>query len=543
MDLVNLDNDSYRDIFVISEHGAGVITTKNYEFVWFKKFNLDINRVTLGDFNEDGFLDYLLMLYNTGDFLLSNGYGSIFMYYSTDSSLNMYLVMNDYDHDGSSEIYGLLSNGTFIVVKSIGFSKSLTGIAYMEPYLESTVSTFGNSSAGFIYSADFDGDGLEEIAVSNGTHLALISTDNNTVLWIRPINTTIVHMIVGEYRHLDENVIVVSDWENVSIFDVHGERIYFKQLGDLSLNWFITQLHLGDFDGDSVGELAVVTYGGTWIVDNNEANPVIGAQGAIYTIIGDYDGDGATDIAYKFLLSGGLMVVKGNGAVIWSKTIGSTKATKMLPDIFTLDYDNDGDDDIVFTNSSGEIDVFNGPDGVTYRVLPTGIKSYGISVDHDRLLGVSGGLIVKYANYGFYVFDSSGNIVFEFKDKSTAAYYGIDVNWDGRVEYFAMTCGKVFGLNASGLTYYNNLMDVTYGMTTINEGTANAKKIAVIGASGNIYIIKLANALPKQVSRTDDPVRDNTSLLTYNVIMYLPMLVIAMIPQFIYLRKKRKHSL
>jgi len=549
LEIINIDNDSYEDIFVISEHGAGVISSKNYKFIWFKKSTLDIGDVSLGDFNNDGYIDYLVSLYNTGDFILSNSYGSVYMYYSTENALKMYLVIDDYNRDGDSEIYGMLSNGTFVIIDHQSFSERLTGIAYAEPYLEATISVFSRSTNGYIESADFDGDGFEEIVVCNGTHLAMISALNDSLLWIVDLNETIKEMIVGEYGQVGAKYIAVSNWVNVSIFDLTGKRYYHRQIGNLSLNYYILQIYFGDFDGDSKGELLVVTNLGTWIVDNNEINPLYAAFGKIYTIVGDYDGDGAMDIAYKFLdpyvSNGGFIyVMKGDGsASLWYKQIGSTKATITLPDIFTLDYDEDGTDDIVFTNSSGEIDIFYGANGSLLKVIPTGIKSYGLSVDYDRLLRTSGGLAVKYANYGFYIFDESGNILFSFADKSTAPYVGLDIDSDGSAEYFAMTSSKIFGLNSSGLVYYRNLMDVTFAMTTINEFSPYAKEIAVIGASGFIYNIKLSNALPKEVSENNaNNNNNNEDKVTpgeFMLIQFIPIIgVVVMI--IAYSKRKRK---
>lgn len=538
--LVNLDNDDYEDIFVISKYGYGVVSSKNYEFVWIKKHSLNISHVSLGDFNGDNFTDYLISIYGNGEFILSNGYGSTYMYYSTENSLNLYLVIGDFDGNNSPEIYGLLLNGTFVIIDFELFSKQFSGMAYEEPYLETSLRTFNDATSGFIDSADFDNDSFEEIVSSNGTHLALISAVNNTVLWVRELNMTIKEMIVGEYRHLNEIVIALSDWEDVSIYDVHGELIYHKQLADITQYWIILKLHLGDFDGDGIGELVVVTNSGTWIVDNNENAPLYGAQGILYTIVGDFDGDGAMDIAYKILVSGNLLVMKGDGSAgLWYRQIGNTTASMKQPDIFALDYNNDSVDDIVFTDSSGEIIIYNGSNGAVIGRISTGIKSYGLSVDLDRLTGAFGALVVKYANYGFFIFDSSGNKLFEFRDKSTASFYAIDVNDDGYSEYFAMTCGKIYGLNVSGLAYYKNLMDATFDITIINEGTIHVKKIAAVSASGNVYIIKLANAIPKEFSRKDNLTsRDNnTGSIMY--LVYLPIMIVMIIPRIIILRKKR----
>ena len=541
MNIIDLDNDSYEDIFIISNYGAGVITSKNYEFVWLKTFYLGISDVSMGDFDDDGTIDYLVSIYNSGKFVLCNGFGSAYMYYSTENSLNFNLVIDDYNNDNDSEIYGLLSNGTFIIMTQQFFSESLSGIAYAEPYLEASIRTFDNSTNGFIESVDFDGDGFEEIIVSNGTHLALISALNDTVLWTKAINMTIKQMIVGEYNQLDTYYIAVSNWVNVSIFNKYGTRTYNKQIGDLSQDYYILQILFGDFDGDSRGELIVVTNMGTWLLDNNELSPLWDAVGKLYTIVGDFDGDGATDIAYKYLDNGYLFVMKGDGATgLWYTNISNSVATMKLPDIFALDYNNDGADDIVFTNSSGEIDIFNGPDGALLQVIHTGIKSYGLSVEHDRLLRISGALAIKYANYGFYVFDSTGTIRYRFEEKSTAPYYSIDIELDGNAEYFAMTSSKIFGLNISGLVYYRNLMDVTYAITTVNEGTSFVKKLAVISASGNVYIIKLANAIPKQVARTDDIVENSKGFISFSNLIYLPIMVIILIPQVIYLKRKKK---
>jgi len=537
----DIDGDNYQDIIFSSQYGRGAISTKNYELVWYSRTQLQIDDIYFSDFNLDNMTDYLVTMNNREEILLCNGYGGSYLYYNAGASLEMYMVFSDYDKDGIGEIYGMLNNGTFIMIQQTEFMEYFKGIAYLEPKIDSHKRIFESAKYGLIDSIDLTGDGYEDIVVSNETHIALYDDNAGRILWIINTNTTIIDMILGNYKSsADGNEIIYHDFENVTIIDAHGSVILRRQIADLSQGYWITQIFVEDFDGDSEGEIMVVTTGGTWLINDNELEFKVPVVGSLYAVIGDFDGNGLCDIAYKLLGYGALWVFSGNGSGLWATTLGPEYPNLYLLDIFVIDYNGDGMDDIAFTNVTGEIDIFNGKTGSLLKVIPTNIESYGISLDMDHMFRMSGGLAVKYANYGFYIFDSSGNIRLEVKDYSLAPYERIDIDGDGYYEYFAMTTGKIIGLNRSGLVYYRKFSNETFGMTIINEGNAFKKKIAVIEKGGYLETAFLGYMEAKKAYGTGEegsPI-SNTEIVAY--LISISLTVIIAVPTITIRRKRKK---
>jgi hypothetical protein len=119
----------------------------------------------------------------------------------------------------------------------------------------------------------------------------------------------------------------------------------------------------GDFDGDSVDELAAFsTVDGTWWVFDHDGGELVGYKWADFQtsngwgpqIVGDFNGDGRDDIANFY---------PGNGTWWIARSTGSSFSTTMWADFSTAtgwkaqiagDFDGDGRDDIAnFHPSNG----------------------------------------------------------------------------------------------------------------------------------------------------------------------------------------------
>jgi hypothetical protein len=188
-----------------------------------------------------------------------------------------------------------------------------------------------------------------------------------------------------------------------------------------------------------------------------------------------------------------------------------------------LDYDNDGDDEILFFNLTGEIDIID-TTGVVGKIN-TGIQNYATWVGADKMFGITNGLAVKYAFDSFKIIAPNGTTVFSVKDASSTDYKLIDVDDDGYMEYLGSTEAKIFAISKQGIEYYNKLDSQTSGFAIADMG--GTKFITVLKDNGEIDYYKLTtytHNIPSEANVNHEPEIYRFSTWVASIIIVIIML-------------------
>ncbi len=525
--IVNIDGDEFPDIFAYTEMGEIVISTKNFDVIWMDEFRYYKEFYEFVDYDGDGRTE-ILYSFNGGT-ILSNSYGCPILYYGIPNN-RTFMTLGDIDIDGEIELVGYLENGVFVVVNITQFNESLTGVAYLEPKIVGEKQIVDEMDYGLMAIADINKDDNDDIIISNTTNLIVYDFYMGDYVFKTDLRMQIREILTGDMLGYGYNstIVVYGDYD-VTIFDNTGQIIVDMRV--VSGKNYIVRAFIGNFMGSAKDEVIVVTTLGTYCIDESGIYYLLTIGSNTYPIVGDFNGNGYLDIAYKMLGTSTLYVYEGDGTFMWSKTLSTSSGNMFACDVFTLDINKDGIDDIIFTDFNGTIAIYDGSSGTAIYKIPTGIHSYALSVDIDRMFG-TGGLVVKYLNYGLYVFKLDGSMVYHFPDMSTSGYIPAYVSGIGYT-YFAMTPGKIFGVNRYDRYIYKSL---SYETVAFNRMVmANEIYIVSLAKTGYVTIINIADlsSNPIRPSTLSNGHSDNWNGATLLLITAIPPIAVA-----IYVKKK-----
>src|SRR6266568_4591979 len=279
--------------------------------------------IAVGDFNGDGKLD--LAVVNFGDW-------------------NIYVLLGNGD-------------GTFQAARSVYFAS-------------------GGGFPWYVVTADFNGDGKLDLAVSNygdNSFSVLLGNGDGTFQPPRtlPIATHPALVAVGDFNGDGKPDLAISSVgdNTVSVLLGNGDGTFLApQVTPVGLNpWYFA---VGDFNGDGKLDLAVADYGCPLDCTSSPSNTVtvlLGngngtflpgpsltvGNGPAGVAVGDFNGDGKPDLAVANLNDNTLSILLGNGD-------GTFQAPQTFAGVGTKpyfvavgDFNRDGKPDLVITNHLG----------------------------------------------------------------------------------------------------------------------------------------------------------------------------------------------
>src|SRR6266699_2837578 len=279
--------------------------------------------MAVGDFNGDGKLD--LAVVNFGDW-------------------NIYVLLGNGD-------------GTFQAARSVYFAS-------------------GGGFPWYVVTADFNGDGKLDLAVSNygdNSFSVLLGNGDGTFQPPRtlPIGTHPALVAVGDFNGDGKPDLAISSVgdNTVSVLLGNGDGTFLApQVTPVGLNpWYFA---VGDFNGDGKLDLAVADYGCPLDCTSSPSNTVtvlLGngngtflpgpsltvGNGPAGVAVGDFNGDGKPDLAVANLNDNTLSILLGNGD-------GTFQAPQTFAGVGTKpyfvavgDFNRDGKPDLVITNHLG----------------------------------------------------------------------------------------------------------------------------------------------------------------------------------------------
>src|SRR6266516_6434682 len=279
--------------------------------------------IAVGDFNGDGKLD--LAVVNFGDW-------------------NIYVLLGNGD-------------GTFQAARSVYFAS-------------------GGGFPWYVVTADFNGDGKLDLAVSNygGNSLSVLLGNGDGTFQApqtTPVGTNPALVAVGDFNGDGKPDLAISSVgdNTVSVLLGNGDGTFLApQVTPVGLNpWYFA---VGDFNGDGKLDLAVADYGCPLDCTSSPSNTVtvlLGngngtflpgpsltvGNGPAGVAVGDFNGDGKPDLAVANLNDNTLSILLGNGD-------GTFQAPQTFAGVGTKpyfvavgDFNRDGKPDLVITNHLG----------------------------------------------------------------------------------------------------------------------------------------------------------------------------------------------
>lgn len=289
----------------------------------------------------------------------------------------VYPCPGDFDGDGKCDIS--IKNGYGVWAIDYAFDGFGTWGSTI-----TNLSVYGNNYF-FPSIADFDGDGRDDILIySLGITQFSIDYSSNGFggADVRIKNTYYIGNSGGNANEYgasgDFDGDGLADWSrkrNSGIWCINyaynGFGVSYIGIGDLQEwddefpDYSSSPVSLGDFDGDGKTDLSVKTDDGRWLIDwakngfSTWDKTYFGYGGSSsIPAPADYDGDGKTDLSVKISDGRWLIDWSNNGFGTWDKTYYGYGGSNDLP--YPRDYDGDGKADLsVVSESTWYIDYSN----------------------------------------------------------------------------------------------------------------------------------------------------------------------------------------
>lgn len=325
--------------------------------------------IAVGDFNNDGYLDYVVASLSSGTVtvMLGNGNGT-FTAQPTTYTVGGYAeeaVVADFNGDGNLDVAFASSAGSGVTILLGNGDGTFT-----TPATQPAV-----SFAASIAVADFNGDGIPDLAVSNNGYgyVVTILLGNGDGTFTVGSSTTlpswsvtpesIVAMDFNGDGKMD--LAVTSSNTNspasyvVTILLGNGDGTFTQGNTYTTGNDDLSMVG-GDFNGDGIPDLAIANYYDdtvTILLGNGDGtftpatgSPVPSGAGPFAIVAGDFNNDGNLDLATADYYADTITVLLGNGDGTFTASSAAPTAGGAPDGIAAGDFNGDGLLDIITAN-------------------------------------------------------------------------------------------------------------------------------------------------------------------------------------------------
>lgn len=336
---VDYDGDGDFDLYVSSFDSSTSISKHflfNNDMIQFNEVSAEVGINHSGkeisskfvDFDNDGFLD-LYIVRNEGDILYRNTGKGTFKDVTVEAGINTKggskALFFDYDHDGDLDLYKTTSS------KNIVYRNNGDGTF---KNISSTIDFSGTASANSVDSSfgDFDDDGDIDLLVINSNE------DNSLFSNQREGNFKDVSEENGLNDNLNSSSVSVGDYNNDGFLDLFITSL--KGVGALYEN-----------KGEGKFEL---------VKNSKEMEGVLSKVTVFDSKFFDFDNDGFLDI----IVAGESETINGRGLLLFHNDGKNefsdvshllSEDAKSAKQLALLDYNNDGDLDVIITGLNGGI--------------------------------------------------------------------------------------------------------------------------------------------------------------------------------------------
>ncbi len=393
-----------------------------------------------------------------------------------------------------------------------GFRPSLTNLEGRDvPAFLTPVGIAAGASEGAVVIGDFNGDGKQDIAVSNVNNFITVALGNGNGTFQAPIVSATTAgswaMVAGDFNHDGKLDLAANSIGGTSI-DIlmgNGDGTFVPRVS-YATTAYANRLAVGDLNGDGFADVVGVSSigAGTAFVLMNTGTgtgtfaPVqnfVAGQGAVDVKIADLDHDGKADLVVANQNSaGGVNTMKGNGDGTFQAPHSYYASTAPYRETVG-DFNNDGNMDVCVLNSyiGNQMTILLGNADGTYQPahsysLPNGSSGELTSADFNGdgnldIIEANGQVELGRGDGSFY--GIQGNAGFNGNYMALG-----DLNGDGAVDAVAT------GFGAVATTMLNAANDATLigsavGLSLSAPATAVAGQafpvtVTALDANGNV---------------------------------------------------------
>ena len=332
--------------------------------------------VANGDFNGDGIQDLAVERANgTVTILLGDGNGGFTPASGAPLSTGAtyaYVAVGDYNDDGILDL-ALSSQSTNDVRIFLG-----DGTGHFSAFTGSVISTGGTFPTG-IRAGDFNGDGKADLAVANhnSNNMTILLGDGTghftRVASLPAVTSAPYSFAVGDFNGDGKQDLAVpgSGSNNMAILLGDGTGHFSAAAGSpVAVGTNPTSAAAGDFNDDGALDLAVANANsnnvsvlkgdGTGRFASFPGSPI--ATGGTYPaniVVADFNGNGEADVATENNNSNTVTILSGNGTGAFTPYAGSPFATGTDPQQLTVgNFDGLGPAELAVVNgNSGDVTI------------------------------------------------------------------------------------------------------------------------------------------------------------------------------------------
>jgi hypothetical protein len=315
--------------------------------------------IVVTDFNGDGIPDLAIANYqsNTVTVLLGKGDGTFTAAPTLTTGSDPYaLAVADFNGDGIPDLavvndiggYGSTSNVTVFLGKGDG---TFTTVAS-----NPSVGSGGES----IVAGDFNGDGIQDLAVANfySNSVTILLGNGDGTFTSAPISPPVRNaphgMVAADFNGDGKLDLALMDFnrDTVTVLLGNGDGTFTPAAGNAATGVYPQSIAVTDFNGDGVPDLAIgsMDHNVTILLGTGTgtftAAPSPG--GVVYVAIGDFNGDGIPDLAGTSGFETVVFLGNGDGTFSTGPTYNSSHVSAEIDFVClaTGDFNGDGVSDL-----------------------------------------------------------------------------------------------------------------------------------------------------------------------------------------------------